>query len=137
MKIYRPLLVLLLISAAVCAHGYWYATSVIQKYITRCGTYETLEMAIEADMHHNGFDPAWFEVEIKAQNRKDVPYTWYVIRRVKSGLEQQVAQIPAPTEWCGGSFYEHTRYGWVGMPEHFFNALGYLDFWMKVYRLYG
>ena len=42
-----------------------------------------------------------------------------------------------PQEWCGGSFFHHARHGWVGMPEHFLNAFGYLDLWMWVYQLYG
>jgi hypothetical protein len=28
-------------------------------------------------------------------------------------------------------------FAWVGMPEHYLNALGYLDLWMRVYHLYG
>jgi len=123
--------------AGVTLHGYWYSTTVIQKYISRCGAHPTLDRAITSDMRHNGYDPAWFEEYIKAQNSDKVPYTWYVIYRVKPEFQTAVDQALRPLTACGGSFYEHTRQGWVGMPEHMLNAFGYLDFWMKVFRLYG
>ncbi len=125
------------LAGGITLHGYWYSTTVIQQYITRCGAYPTLDEAIAADMRHNGFDPAWFEEYIKTQNRKDVPYTWYVINRVKPEYQAAYNQVPRPQTSCGGSFYEHTRWGWVGMPEHLLNAFGYLDFWMNVFKLYG
>ena len=129
--------VLLVLVVLLAAHGYWYSTSVIDKYVSRCGAYLTLDEAIQGDIRHNGFDPAWFEDYIKAQNSKNVAYTWYVIPKIKPEYQAAYNQAPKPSEWCGGSFYEHTRAGWVGMPEHLLNATGYLDFWMWVFHLYG
>jgi hypothetical protein len=60
-----------------------------------------------------------------------------VVYNVKPEFQAAKEQAPRPDEWCGCSFYYHTRYGWVGMPEHYLNAFGYLDFWMRVYHLYG
>ena len=122
---------------AITLHGYVYSTSVIQKYIDRCGAHPTLDQAITSDMRHNGYDPAWFEEYLKSQNREGIPYTWYVVYRVKPEFKPVFDQAPRPAEYCGGSFYEHTRQGWIGMPEHLLNATGYLDFWMKVFKLYG
>jgi len=133
------LLVLILL---IPLHGLWYSTSVIHKYIARCGAYPTLDEAIRADWQHNGFEPEWFEDYIKSQNRDNVPYTWYVVYKVKPEYQQaQKLALQAlknsSVRYCGGSFYEHTRWGWVGMPEHFLNAFGYLDLWMRIYHLNG
>ena len=136
MKILKVTLLLILVVALFAVHGYWYATSVIDKYVQRCGAYATLDEAIEADMRHNGYDLAWFEMS-KSPNRETIPFTWYIIYTVKPEHQAAYDQVPPPAQWCGGSFYEHTRYGWVGMPEHIFNAIGYLDTWMNVYHLYG
>lgn len=125
------------LGAAVTLHGYIYSTSIIQKYIDRCGAHPTLDQAIASDMRHNGWVLDWFEEEIKAQNREDVPYTWYVVHKVRPEFKPALDQAPRPDAYCGGSFYENTRQGWVGMPEHLLNATGYLDFWMSVFRLYG
>ena len=137
MKILQIVVFLLLAVVLVVLHGYWYSTSVIRKYVERCGAYPTLDMAIEGDMRHNGFDPIWFEEFIKSQNSRNVPYTWYVIYQVKPEYQAAVDQAPKPPQYCGGSFYEHTRQGWVGMPEHLLNAFGYLDLWMRIFHLYG
>lgn len=136
-RILQAMTFLVVLAAGITLHGYWYSTTVIQKYIARCGAYPTLDQAITADMRHNGYDPAWFEEYIKAQNRDWAPYTWYVVDKVKPEFQALVSQIPRTPTACGGSFYEHTRQGWVGMPEHLLNAIGYLDFWMNVFRLYG
>jgi hypothetical protein len=125
------------LAVAFAIHGYWYSTSVINKYVGRCGAYPALDEAIQANRRHNNFEPQWFEHYIKAQNSDGVPYTWYVVYRVKPEYQAALEQAPKPPEWCGGSFYYHTRYGWVGMPEHFLNAFGYLDIWMRAYYLYG
>lgn len=135
------LLLLLALIVLIPVHGYWYATTVINKYISRCGAYPTLDEAIQANWRHNGFDPNWFIDYIKAQNRDDVPYTWYVVYKVKPEYQsthlEQARQLRREKQFCGGSFYEHTRWGWVGMPEHFLNAFGYLDLWMRIYHLNG
>ena len=136
-KILLAMALLAGLAAGITLHGYWYSTTIIQKYIARCGAYPTLDQAITADMRHNGYDPGWFEEYIKVQNRDDVPYTWYVVPRAKPEFRTAVAQVTRLPNGCGGSFYEHTRQGWVGMPEHFLNAIGYLDFWMKVFSLHG
>ena len=142
MKSGSCLLGLLVLIALIPIHGYWYSTSVIHKYIDRCGAYPSLDQAIQSDWRHNGFDPAWFVEYLKGPNRDNVPYTWYVVYKVKPEYQQVQKQAlqalrDSNTPFCGGSFYEHTRWGWVGMPEHFLNAWGYLDLWMKVYHLYG
>lgn len=136
----KPILILAILlgfAALVVLHGYWYSTSVIEKYVQRCGAYPTLDEAIRGNMLHNGHDPAWFEEFIKSENRKGIPFTWYVIYRVRPEFRAAYDQAPRPSYYCGGSFYEHTRLGWVGMPEHMLNAFGYLDLWMKVFHLYG
>ena len=136
------LVVLIVLIVLIPMHGFWYSTTVIRKYVTRCGAYPSLDAAIQADWLHNGFDPQWLQEYIKGPNRDEVPYTWYVVYKVKPEFQaiQHEAALQlahSPKEFCGGSFYEHTRLGWVGMPEHFLNAFRYLDLWMKVYHLYG
>ena len=135
-KLLKVLLLLVGLAALITMHGYWYSTTVLQKYIDSCGAYPTLDEAIDANFRHNGYDPSWFDVH-KSQNSKNVPYTWYVIDRVKREYQSAVDAVKLPPTVCGGSFYEHTRQGWVGMPEHMLNAFGYLDLWMKVFHLYG
>ena len=142
MELKKWLLLFLVLIVLTPIHGYWYSTTVINKYIDRCGAYPSLDEAIQADWRHNGFDPNWFIDYIKGQNRDSVPYTWYVVYRVKpeyQAVQRETARqlLQDKHQYCGGSFYEHTRWGWVGMPEHFLNAFGYLDLWMKVYHLYG
>jgi hypothetical protein len=136
-RILLAMLLLVGLAAGIMLHGYWYSTTVIQKYIARCGAHLTLDQAIASDMRHNGYDPGWFEEYIKAQNMDGVPYTWYVIYRVKPEFQAAVNQVPQQRTACGGSFYVHARQGWVGMPEHILNAIGYLDLWMMVFRLHG
>ena len=141
MKIRSCLALLVVLMVLIPVHGLWYSSTVIRKYVNRCGAYPTLDAAIQADWRHNGFDPQWFQDYIKGPNRDEVPYTWYVVYKVKPEFQaiQRAAalQLVHAKAYCGGSFYEHTRFGWVGMPEHFLNAFGYLDLWMKVYHLYG
>ena len=117
-------------------HGYFYTTGLLNKAISRCGAYPTLDEAIQADFLHNNFDPAWFEEYIKAQNSKRVSWTWYVVKKVKPEYAGELQQAPKPDYFCGGSFYHHTKAGWVGMPENYWNAFGLMDLWMWVYRLY-
>lgn len=105
-------------------------------YASRCGAYPTVDEAIMGDIRHNKMDPAWFQVD-KAQNRKDNPHIWYVIRRVKPEYQDDYNRGQHLQVACGGSFYVQTKSGWVGMPENEITGFGLLDFWMGLLNLYG
>lgn len=117
-------------------HGYLYSIGVVDKYAQRCASYPTLDEAIAANYAQNGYDPTTIEYRIKWPNRDDNLHIWYVIADAQPAIPD-IQQRVRSGRWCGGSFYVNARQGWVGMPEHFLNAFGYLDFWMGVYNLYG
>lgn len=131
--------IVLLVLAAVALiplHGYLYTSSLLNRQIELCGAYPSIDEAIQANTLHNNFDPAWFEDYIKGQNDERVSWTWYVVEKIKPDYADEVRQAPKPEYFCGGSFYHHTKAGWVGMPENYWNAFGLMDFWMWVFRLY-
>lgn len=117
--------------------GYVYTSWLLDRQISRCGAYPTLNEAIQAGFQHNGFDPSWFELQSKAQNSDRIPWTWYIIYSVRPEYTRALEQAPIPEYYCGGSFYHHTRQGWVGMPEGFWNGLGFMDENMRLFHLYS
>ncbi len=136
---YSILAGLVVIAALAALHGYWYATSTLQEYTQRCGAYPTLDEAIAGNIRHNGFDPTWFRDYIKTQSTPNNPYTWYVVQPVKPEYQAAFNEAlkPSAGDWCGGSFYYHTKAGWVGLSENFATGIGWMDLWMGIYHLYG
>lgn len=136
MKLLLWILAPLLLLGLFVWFGYDTTTSLIDYYSERCGAYPTLDEAIEADLRHNGWDPAWYQEIRKGQNDRRIPYTWYVVTKIKPEFSSKVLAAK-PSTYCGGSFYHHTRLGWIGMPENFWNGIGLMDIFMGLFRLYG
>lgn len=132
----RWILLVLAVVALIPLLGYLYTSSLLNKQIELCGAYPSIDEAVQANILHNNFDPSWFEDYIKHQNSQQVSWTWYVVKKIKPEFSDEFQRAPKPEYFCGGSFYHHTRLGWVGMPENYWNASGLMDLWMWVFQLY-
>lgn len=138
-KALKAALLVVLFIAAVPVHGYLYTVYTIHQRAQEVGIYPSLDEAIQAnieeyDQYYRNFT---FDGFTKGQERVD--FIWYVIIRGHAdSLADGTPINPRHKNRVeGGTFYVHTKDGWVRYGENFWIAFGFLADWMKFYHLYG
>lgn len=115
--------------------GYLKTTLSIAKYSEKNGVYPTLDeafIALKIKYDKDFTDISNYVVQ-KRVDRASYPFIWYVINKMKTD-----PKTGEPVKGTGGgSFFIHTKDGWIYHPETWSLALGDMGYWMKVFKLYG
>jgi len=147
----RPLILALILAVGVtCATGWLLYTLAAKAYTIASlnwargqGIYNTPQEGVIARANQYYCELEKVEIEHAATNSFDGsdPHIWYVIftvhaqNRIPCDSENPGPLLHRGTSESGGSFYLHTKDGWVWMPEGRFPEL--IGHWMKKLDLAG
>jgi hypothetical protein len=136
MKILRlPLIILgLILSTSTCS---WFYTTVQLNIARSKGVYESAEQGMLA--HVDKYYPADRDVKVLYAGTNSFdgskPYLWYVIAEIHAAARADGSEMGRNSCDAPGSFFLHTKEGWVFVPEGAFPT--FIGFWMNVFGMAG
>ncbi len=138
-----PLLVRIALIGLLCFGGllifFWAYTTVQLNLASKKGVYPSAEEAMQAVIARSFIRTERYEIIYAGTNSFDgsSPQVWYVIACVWGGTRLDGSPVGSTKHDYDqpGTFFLHTRRGWVHMPEGALPEV--IGFWMQVFDLSG
>jgi hypothetical protein len=136
MKIFRWLLIVLGVFLLIAGSGWIYTSSQLALARSK-GVYASAEQGMQSMVGESYEDITSMNILYAGPDSSDgsFPHIWYGVAKVCASSRMDGVELDDQGCDSPGSFFLHTREGWVHVPEGAFPEI--IGFWMSVFGMAG